>query len=299
MHKSLAKNGLSHIHQIIHDIHDPLPKIEDYKIDYPCFVKPLAGSSSIGTNSINNYSELENYFKHSAKYNNKHQNEQNKNKFLIAEYIEGQEFIVDTFSICGIHYISTIQKYYKETYNGHPIPYYVDIENDLNTKENVTSYVKNVLNATEYQNGLAHIELFILPSGEIKLIEINARVSGGSGIVNKMSLLNGGIDQVGLLAKHVFNYNLITSNIKQFKYIRHVLLYNFSKKPLYNLNGNLSKYKTFCEVLQLVPDGHIIVSSLDLTISDTATFVILCSNDIKSMENDTKSIMDQDKTGWH
>lgn len=296
MHHALSKKGLSHIHQIVYEITPELPHIEDFDINYPCFIKPLFAAASIGANKIRNTQELKSYFSHSEQYHNFLQNKQNQNRFLIAEYIEGQEILVDTFSINGEHHISTIQRYHKEKFNGRPIYQYCELESDLQIIKHVESYIKKVLDTTEFKNGFAHSELFLLSNGDIKLIEINARVSGASGAINKISLLSSGIDQITLLMKYL--YKIEEPIHKYNKHYRLLFLFNLSGKPLCNLKENLKKYSTVHEVMQLIPDGNIILSADEITLSHTAAFVILNSDDPKEIDNETKKILSQDKIGW-
>jgi|GEM_PF-6669192 len=54
------------------------------------------------------------YFADITKHRNAWQTKENEDKFLIAEFVSGQELLVYTFSVNDIHYISTIQKYCKK-----------------------------------------------------------------------------------------------------------------------------------------------------------------------------------------
>lgn len=298
MHRALNEKGLSHIHQILYDEQEELPEIEKFNITYPCFVKPLVGSSSIGAAKIQTHQELIDYFKISEKYKNKYQNEINKNKFLIAECIEGTEIFVDTFSVNGKHYISTVQKYQKENYNGRPIYRYFDIENDKKIFKLVENYITKVLDATEYKNGFAHTELFLSQNCEdIKLIEINPRSSGGSGIINKTQWIKNNQDLISLFAEKIFgNETIINDHVK---YVRCLVILNLSEKPLYDLKYHLKKYSTVNEVLQLVPEGARIRDINDITLSDAAAFLILSGNNLDKINDDTEAIFAEDKIGWN
>ena len=296
MHKALERKGVSHIRQFLYDINDDLPKIEDYGINYPCFVKPLAAAVSLGASKIYSEFELVNYFKGADQYKNFWQNESNQDKFLIAEYVVGQELFVDTFSVNGQHHIATIQKYCKEDFNGHPVCYYNEPVDDPNIRRLAEEYIKQILDATELRNGFAHTELFLLPNNELKLIEINPRVSGASGMVNKMTMLNNGRGQVSLLMNNVFGHDLSTGDGK---YSRCVIISNLSGKPLYNLKENLKKYSTVFEVLQLVADGHVLDSLENITLADASALVLLRSDSLDQVVKDTEGILAQDKLGWN
>lgn len=291
MHRALMRNGLSYIQQMLYNLNDIIPS----GITYPCFVKPLASSASIGANKIVDSSALETYFLDAQKYRNPWQNMQNKDRFLIAEYVEGIELIVDTFSLNGEHYISTIQRYHKVDHNGRPIYCYFELEHNETILKLVEGYIKKVLDATDYKNGFAHTELFLLPNNDIKLIEINPRISGCSGMINKMTFLSTGLDQIGLLMKYVFNQPQPSGDGKNY---RCLVLFNLSGKPLYNLKMHLRKYKTVCEVLQIVPDGHITRDLKNVTLVDASALVLLCSDKLEKIEKETEEILIEDRNGW-
>ena len=274
MHKKLATKELSHIQQVLYDTHDSLP------------------------NKINNASELANYFKGTDKYKNIWQTDKNRDKFLISEYIDGlAELLVDTFSVNGQHYISTIQMYHKDLFKSKPFCCYSQVIRDKALETLVVDYIKKVLDATEFHNGFAHTELFLLPNNELKLIEINARVSGGHGTINRLAFLSNHVDHISLFMKHIFGKN------EQEKidnaYYRRLYLFNLSGKPLQNLEDNLKIYKTVQEITQIVPDGHVIASLDNVDLSAAVAFVILRSENFKEIEDDTQKILATDKIGWN
>ena len=295
MHKTLAQKNLPHIQQILYDTHDILPEIEKYSLNYPCFVKPLVSAASIGANKISNLPELQNYFKNTDNHKNFCQLSNNEHKYLISEYVNGLELFVDTFSINGHHHVSTIQRYHKNLLNGRPLYYYVEMEYDVMVQELVNEYITETLDALEFNNGFAHTEMFLLSDNTLKLIEVNPRVSGAGGVINKMSLLSSGTDQISLLMKYVFNHKLPHGDNK---YSRCLMLYNLSTKPLRNLQNNLKQYSSVYEVLQLVPDGQITKSLDNITLADSVAFVMLRSNDLTAIEKDTDNIFTKDKLGW-
>ena len=57
MHKCLESANIEHINQIIYDLNCQ-EEINNLRISYPCFVKPLGGASSAGALKIETYNEL-------------------------------------------------------------------------------------------------------------------------------------------------------------------------------------------------------------------------------------------------
>src|SRR6185437_1735689 len=288
MHNALKKSGMPHIQQNIFDTKiDRLREIKDYGLEYPVFVKPLYGAASFGANKIENQHELHAYFKDAAKHNNFVQTDESRGKVLISEYINGVELFVDTFSMAGQHHISTIQRYYKEYYNGRPVYRYCELERDEEIKQKITKIINQVLDVTGYKNGFAHTEFFLLNNGDIKLIEINPRISGALGIIDKIAFLNSGKGVVSLLMHYIFGYKLFKGDNKHYRCLH---LYNMSGKSLHNLEEHLKKYRTVVEVIQLVPECHIIKDMENISLIDTAAFVLLGSCNIQDIEDDTRAI---------
>lgn len=297
MHEALAQNNLAHIKQYLYSRDDKLPDISIIGLDFPCFVKPLEGLATVGANKINTQIELEKYFISADSINNPLQINIKSKLFLISEYIHGEEFLIDTFSANGNHYLSSIQKYSKFYYNDKPVHGFTDVITNKKLLADISNYIFNVLDVLEYKNGFAHTEVFITPNGEIKLIEVNPRVSGASGYVNKLAKLNNLPDQIDLLMEHIFHIKY-TQNIPSNKVYRRVTLFNLSGNALYNLQQNLSKYETFFEVFQIAPDGHT-QNNQEIALVDAIAFVILASDQLDKLNFDTKKILAQDKIGWN
>lgn len=298
MHKILSEYGISHIKQhLLNHKTDKIINIEKYDLNYPCFIKPLAAAASIGANKINNPKEYADYFKNVEQYNNFLQNSDNAEQFLISEYVSGEELLVDTFSVKGVHHFSTIQRYKKDLYNGRPIYRYCELEGNRKIRQKIENYMTNVLDKTGFQNGFAHSELFLLNTDEIKLIEINPRVSGAGGMIMTMAHLSHSHGLIDLLAKHILNCKLLHQGNNQ--HYRLLFLSNLSHKPLTNLKSNLKQYKTVIEILQIVPDGYVVEDKNDIKLTDTCAFVLLSSNSFDEIEADTTEIFYKDDIiGW-
>lgn len=178
MQEILNENNLPYIKQIKIDINTlDITNFNDFK--FPVFLKPVQGYGSINAFKITSPSNL-------SKKVVELKLEDKFNEYLIQEFVEGTEYIVDTFSINGVHYLCDILQYHKENYNGQPIYRYVEVVTDKNIWMKVRLFIIKVLTALDVNNGMAHSEIFIKDNGDIKLIELNNRVSGAKGYLNKL-----------------------------------------------------------------------------------------------------------------
>lgn len=186
MRKAFEKNG------------DPSPKsilvkstkdLKNVELNYPIIVKPIDRSGSRGITKLQSSDGLEKAIENAK--------EQGFEKAaLVEEFAEGQEYSVEYISYKGKHYFLALTKKYTtgaphfiET--GHIEPASVS-EIQL---ENVKRIIVHALDSLKIENGASHSELKIDNSGNIKLIEIGARM-GGDFIGSHLVYLSTGIDFV-------------------------------------------------------------------------------------------------------
>lgn len=199
--------------QALHDNQIPAPiskhiNIQDLdKLDeltrdmeLPLIIKPsVNGGSSIGVEICQTRDQLYSYFEAHKKDKNAFNHQ--ITDFCIQEFLKGNEIVVDTVSYQRNHYLSSCWLQNKRYINGLPV-YQTGICLPSTHEFIKTSfdYVKKVLDAIDHKNGIAHTEI-MLTSTAPKLIEVNARVSGSNGALNKQSKLMGKSDQATTLAK--------------------------------------------------------------------------------------------------
>ena len=158
--------------------------------DYPVIVKPADRSGSRGITKVEKKEDL-------AMAVERAMADSFEKHVLVEEFAEGQEYSVEFISYQGVHhYLTTTKKFttgapgFVET--GHVQPAGLDKE----TEEKVVREVKNALDALEITNGASHSELKIDNDGNIKFIEIGARM-GGDCIGSDLVELSTGFDFVG------------------------------------------------------------------------------------------------------
>lgn len=98
---------------------------------------------------------------------------------LVETYIGGPEYVVDTVSSHGSHFVVNMFRYSKATVDGNPI-YRTMTAVDPASQPELASYVKKALDALGVESGPSHSELIVSASGPV-LVESGTRMHGGQG----------------------------------------------------------------------------------------------------------------------
>jgi biotin carboxylase len=154
---------------------------------FPVIVKPTDRSGSRGVEKVLKIEGLQEAIDRACK-------ESFQQKAVIEEFIEGREISVESISFKGKHYI--LQFTDKVTTEA---PFFVELEHHQpsslpeNIKAKVRAIVLNALDALHIQYGASHSELKITKDGDIRVIEIGARM-GGDFIGSDLVKLSTGYD---------------------------------------------------------------------------------------------------------
>lgn len=101
---------------------------------------------------------------------------------LVMEFLQGQEYVVDSVSRDGERKVVAIWKYDKRKANGQFNVYFgmelQPVETELEFE--LVEYSRAVLDALQINNGPAHMEIIITATGPC-LVEVGARCHGGHG----------------------------------------------------------------------------------------------------------------------
>lgn len=168
---------------------------DDFIIDdsftFPVIVKPVDRSGSRGITKVLKLEDLNDAIKNAK--------EQSFSKnVLVEEFVEGHEFSCESISWKGQHKIITFTRkfttgapHFIET--GHYEPAFVFDEAALADK--ISPIIIKALDSLGIEYGASHSEFKINDKGEIKLIEIGARM-GGDMIGSTLVKLSTGVDFV-------------------------------------------------------------------------------------------------------
>ena len=158
MYKFLEENKIKTAKSYI-DKNEFYKDLENGKIDFPVFVKPIKGSASININKVTTKEQIEALFN---QYDN----------LMIQEYMDGQEYGVDVYidmisqKIINIFIKKKIKMRAGETDKS------VSIKN-----EKIFNVIKNFVNIAGFK-GVIDIDIFEV-NGEYYISEVNPRFGGG------------------------------------------------------------------------------------------------------------------------
>ncbi|MCI5072885.1 ATP-grasp domain-containing protein [bacterium] len=180
MRKKLTEHGFNNVdYCIIHSFNDLIRFIHGK--NYPFILKPTEGSGSKDIYKIDCLEDI---------------HQLNKKIFesdlIVEQYIDGNEYSIETFSFNGNHRIFSVTKkaLAKNEYDGE----FIEIGHQLPTKLSVSNkylqeYISKFLDIMELKDGLAHTEI-IIKDKTIYIIETHNR-NGGDNIANLVRLSTG------------------------------------------------------------------------------------------------------------
>ncbi|MFJ7727904.1 acetyl-CoA carboxylase biotin carboxylase subunit family protein [Neobacillus sp. NPDC097160] len=141
-------------------------------LKFPLIIKPVDRSGSRGIYKVEKYDDIE-YAIQNAKYVSF------TDRVLVEEYVEGKEFSIEYISKNGLHkFLQITEKFTTGS------PYFIErghlsparLSDDK--KKEIRDIVEKSLNALKVKNGASHSEVKITSDGEVKIIEIAARMGG-------------------------------------------------------------------------------------------------------------------------
>jgi len=204
MGETLRQKGVRSVHQTITTDFAVAKKfIEDFDPQpFRVILKPNMGAGSDDVHLCKNMEEVEKTFN---SVNGKLNSLGLKNDgVLVQEYLDGDEYVIDTVSINGKHEITSLWVYDKREVNNRFNVYFgsFPMVNDSDLSQRLINYVYQVLDALDFQNGPAHAEIKMTSTGPC-LVEIGARLHGGGGSWLEMARRCWGVDQISSLLKTV------------------------------------------------------------------------------------------------
>lgn len=155
--------------------------------EFPLIVKPTDRSGSKGVEKVLDSVQLESAVKRAQK-------ESFKYEAIIEEFVTGCEISVESISYEGKHHVLQITD--KVTTGA---PFFVELEHHqpsslpADIQQRVKEIVLHALDALHIKYGASHSELKITENGDIKVIEIGARM-GGDFIGSDLVRLSTGYD---------------------------------------------------------------------------------------------------------
>lgn len=219
---------------------------------------------------------------------------------LLQEFLEGEEYFIDTCSYQNQHRLVSLGYYKKVFQNGLPVYRYIELRDFANEKGQILrTYLKQILNTLELYNGLSHTEIMLTPKGP-RLIELNPRISGVYGLVNALARKVYHSDQVTLLAqaiKHPTDFLASVNALPKFhQHGRLVFLHCFENRQIRDLNCSLlSQLASYHGHLTLKKAGDLV--SGQSTLAETVVLIQLLHTDYEIITANTEQLFHYEQNG--
>lgn len=147
-------------------------------IGYPVILKPTDGACSQNVFLVNNQNELIGAFNKLSNSKKSYLDFKVRRKFLVEEYIDGDEFSVEIFMLNGKAAFASVTEKIKGQ-----LPFFVEVAHIVPTSVHtdkisiLTKAAEDYMNALGLKDGCSHVEMRLSPKGPI-VMEINPRPGG-------------------------------------------------------------------------------------------------------------------------
>lgn len=196
---AMEKSTNKHLMRMAFEAHgDPSPKsiltddpnsVDLDSLKFPVIVKPTDRSGSRGITKLESAEGLHDAICRAVE-------QSFEKKALVEEFAVGQEYSVEYISFCGQHHFlalthkfTTGAPHFIETGHLQPAPVSIATEN------NIRRVVEHALDSLGVENGASHTEVKVDGNGQVRLIEIGARM-GGDFIGSDLVEMSTGVDFV-------------------------------------------------------------------------------------------------------
>ena len=190
MHERLAEKGLRHIRGCtVKSVEEAIEYYDNEGFE-KVVIKPVYSAGSVGVRICSNREELIDSLNQTFGTANVYGD--GIAEILIQEFIDGEEYIVNTVSCEGNHRVTTIWKYNKlKTSEGGSVYDSMATVNELGIGESgIVEYAYKVLDAIDIRYGAVHAEYMIDERGPV-LIEVNCRPAGADLDARFVDIISG------------------------------------------------------------------------------------------------------------
>lgn len=258
-------------------------------INWPVIIKPDNSKGSEGIQLCQNIKELRQAFQRIIHIRN-NLGRINHN-CIVQEFMQGTEYVVDSVSYNGKHKITGIWEYHKlgpefisiATFHSLQL---LPFEGTIQTQ--LRQYTYQLLDALGIRYGAAHTEL-MLENGDVKLMEIGARLHGGTPAV-KISTNCTGKSQVELCVLAYLNpKEFLTKQHRPYTLTGHgeIVLLITPDSMRYANTKSVDRIRSLNSVIQLDID-----TSNTKPLNRIAGLVTLQHNDKQIISQDLKTIQE-------
>ena len=283
MHSAMISTNKHMMRNVFEEHHLPSPKSilvtgehlpqlpEDMR--YPLIVKPTDRSGSRGIFKIEKYEQLESAIE-------KARAESFEKNVLIEEFAEGNEYSVEYISWEGVHHFLTVTRKFTTGAPNFIETAHLQPANNLSEQviEKIRAVIPRALDALGVRYGASHSEVKIDQNGELRIIEIGARM-GGDCIGSDLVRLSTGYDFVKMVIDVACGQAPNFDEREEGGYAS--IHFVFSKEDLSKLDWVKENYPDcLVRISQMEPiDGHTVTDS-----SSRYGYYLLASKDKNDIE---------------
>ena len=155
------------------EVSELIDGMKEKGFDFPLIVKPTDRSGSRGVTQINSYEELEPALKAAV-------GESFRNRAVIEEFVGGTEYSIEYMSYGGKHhFLAATRKFTTGSPHFVELGHFQPARLSDDMLQRVKAVVERALDVLFITNSASHSEIKIDEAGNIKIIEIGARMGGG------------------------------------------------------------------------------------------------------------------------
>lgn len=296
MNEALRQAGINAIAQLRLG---PQQKLSDIgNLQFPIIVKPsFESGGGVGVKSCENITEVIEHV-NLLQQGFTFKGTVYKTDIVIQEKIEGVEYFTDTVSINDSHSVIGIYKYKKISINGSPIYRYIQfIPPSHSIWQICYDYTLKVLDVLKVKHGFAHIEFIVTDANQPYLIELNPRLSGLGGEINRLSRLIFGYDQTDVYIRLIQQDKLPESKTPKNIAGRIVFLFSWENTTFTGFNSDLLQQLKSKQIYYRLfkPLGSLLTPPQNLL--DIVMTVILIDENIEHIVADTECLQRLEQEG--
>ncbi|MFD4553522.1 ATP-grasp domain-containing protein [Streptomyces sp. NPDC058469] len=291
---ALRDAGLEHAATVVSFDADEIVEWAETTAGYPVVLKPVASSGTDNVAACSSADQIRAVHKKIMASSDRHGL---PNTVVLAqEFLDGDEYFVNTVSRDGKHHTVEIWRYYKTRLPGGYIIYdYCEpLAPDDPVAKEVESYTHRVLDALEVRNGGGHTEVMVTASGPV-LVESAARPGGGQ--IPDISNRCLGTNQVDVLILSVVDPvafdRLPTTGYQLTERLRYVHLVNSKDQgvaPSHETMAVIRALPSYVHAVTTFPEGHPLPRTID--VATRPGYVILVSEDPEQLAADYRKLRD-------
>ncbi|MGW5271508.1 ATP-grasp domain-containing protein [Streptomyces sp. NPDC004044] len=291
---ALRDAGVEHAATIVSSDADEIVTWAETTAGYPVVLKPVASS---GTDNVVACSTADQVRTVHEKIMTSPDRHGMPNTVVLAqEFLDGDEYFVNTVSRGGRHHTVEVWRYYKIRLPGGNIIYDYNepLAPDDPVARKVESYTHQVLDALEVRNWSGHTEVMMTARGPV-LVECAARFGGGQ--VPAIADRCLGTNQIDLIALAVANPDefdqLPTTAYQLLRRVRYVHLINrgdHGVAPSHEAMAAIRALPSFAHAVTTHPAGDPLPRTVD--VATQPGYVILLSEDPEQLRADYQKLRD-------